>query len=258
MTCFSLCEKQQCSRETLTASLRHQQSTDGAAAAAALMAPTSEAKGWILGVPRQGWEMSADSATKEPSFPFWREERSFRFINSRLKRNYLPTDPNHQHKETRTKSSFFFQSLKDLKKKKERNVAGLLSALLMSQSNIAKGIMEAHFQKLRRMKEFKLWSPDTPPMNLLPGRPEADILPVMYMYRYLKVQHKDQLFAFHTNGVAIFGKTARLALRLQPPVKINASLEILPVQGGKPQRPTTVEPTPGWRCRYWPGNSKCP
>lgn len=122
MTCFSLCEKQQCSRETLTASLRHQQSTDGAAAAVALMAPTSEAKGWILGVPRQGWEMSADSATKEPSFPFWREERSFRFINSRLKRNYLPTDPNHQHKETRTKSSFFFQSLKDLKKKKKKEM----------------------------------------------------------------------------------------------------------------------------------------
>lgn len=143
-----------------------------AAVVVAVTAATSEAKSWILRAPRQGWEMSADSATKAPSFPFRREKRSFRFINSRLKRNYLPTDPNHQHKENRTKSSFFFQSLKDLKKKNERNVASLFSALLMSQSNIAKGIMEAHFQKLRKMKEFEQWSPDAPPMNLLPGWPQ--------------------------------------------------------------------------------------
>lgn len=41
-----------------------------------------------------------------PSFP--QEKRSFHFINSRLKRNYLPTDLNHQQKDNRTKSSFFF------------------------------------------------------------------------------------------------------------------------------------------------------
>lgn len=41
-----------------------------------------------------------------PSFS--QEKRSFRFINSRLKRNYLPIDLNHQQKDNRTKTSFFF------------------------------------------------------------------------------------------------------------------------------------------------------
>lgn len=41
-----------------------------------------------------------------PSFS--QEKRSFRFINSRLKRNYLPIDLNHQQKDNRTKSCFFF------------------------------------------------------------------------------------------------------------------------------------------------------
>lgn len=41
-----------------------------------------------------------------PSFS--QEKRSFRFINSTRKRNYLPTDPNHPQKDNRTKSSFFF------------------------------------------------------------------------------------------------------------------------------------------------------
>lgn len=44
-----------------------------------------------------------------PSFS--QEKRSFRFINSTLKRNYLPTDLNHQQKENRTESSFFFGHL---------------------------------------------------------------------------------------------------------------------------------------------------
>lgn len=41
-----------------------------------------------------------------PSFS--QEKRSFRFINSRLKCNYLPIDLNHQQKDNRTKSCFFF------------------------------------------------------------------------------------------------------------------------------------------------------
>lgn len=65
----------------------------------------------ILCAPCQGWEMFKIAAQKIcPSSS--QEKRSFRFINSRLKRNYLPIDLNHQQKDTRTKSSFFFCPLK--------------------------------------------------------------------------------------------------------------------------------------------------
>lgn len=65
----------------------------------------------ILRAPRQGWEMSADTTTKMcPSFS--PEKGSFHFINSRLKRNYLPIDPNRQHKGNRTKKRLLLSALK--------------------------------------------------------------------------------------------------------------------------------------------------
>lgn len=64
----------------------------------------------ILCAPCQGWEMSADNTTKMcPSFS--PEKGSFHFINSRLKRNYLPIDPNRQHKGDRTKKQFLLSAL---------------------------------------------------------------------------------------------------------------------------------------------------
>lgn len=47
-------------------------------------------------------------AVQKISPSFSQEKRSFHFINSRLKPNYLPVDLNHQDKDNRTKSSFFF------------------------------------------------------------------------------------------------------------------------------------------------------
>lgn len=65
----------------------------------------------ILCTPCQGWETSADTTTKMcPSFS--PEKGSFHFINSRLKRNYLPIDPNRHHKGNRTKKQLLLSVLK--------------------------------------------------------------------------------------------------------------------------------------------------
>lgn len=60
----------------------------------------------------KGGRCLRDSGTKRSARPLSQEKRSFRFINSRLKRNYLPTDLNHQQKDNRTKSGFLLRSLK--------------------------------------------------------------------------------------------------------------------------------------------------
>lgn len=193
--------------------------------------------------------MSADSATKDPSVPFWREERSFRFINSRLKRNYLPTDPNQQHKENRTKSSFFFQSLKE--KKKEMLLVSSPHFWWVNQISQK----ESWRHTFKNPGGWKSWSREVLTLHQWtfsfsgwPPRPEANILTAHTVHAAMTkgpTQRSNHCFPFKWSRY--LQETARLALCLQPPSKTDASLEILPLQKGRreTQRPTRAEPTRG-------------